>query len=56
MRSGLRMLLDAEADFEVVAEAGDIPTLLQEAGAEGPGGRDSSGGGAGNRRRRLAVG
>jgi two-component system response regulator NreC len=31
MRSGLRMLLDAEADFEVVAEAGDIQTLLQEA-------------------------
>ncbi|HEY2160944.1 MAG TPA: response regulator transcription factor [Solirubrobacteraceae bacterium] len=31
MRSGLRMLLDAEDDFEVVAEAGDIQSLLQQA-------------------------
>jgi two-component system response regulator NreC len=33
MRSGLRMLLDAEEDFEVVAEAGDIQSLLQQARA-----------------------
>ncbi|HWF24421.1 MAG TPA: response regulator transcription factor [Solirubrobacteraceae bacterium] len=31
MRSGLRMLLDAEEDFEVVAEAGDIQSLFQQA-------------------------
>ena len=31
MRSGLRMLLDAEEDFQVVAEAGDIQSLLQQA-------------------------
>jgi two-component system response regulator NreC len=31
MRGGLRMLLDAEEDFEVVAEAGDIQSLLQQA-------------------------
>lgn len=31
MRSGLRLLLDAEDDFEVVAEAGDIQSLLQHA-------------------------
>lgn len=29
MRSGLRMLLDAEEDFRVVAEAGDIETTLR---------------------------
>lgn len=30
MRSGLRMLLDAEPDFEVVAEAGDVLGALRE--------------------------
>ena len=29
VRSGLRMLLDAEPDFEVVAEAGDVPATLR---------------------------
>ena len=29
MRSGLRMLLDAESDFEVVAEASDVPAAFQ---------------------------
>lgn len=29
VRSGLRMLLDAEDDFEVVAEAGDVPGALR---------------------------
>ena len=29
MRSGLRMLLDAEPDFEVVAEAGDVPDAVR---------------------------
>ena len=30
MRSGLRMLLDAERDFGVVAEAGSVQAMLQE--------------------------
>ena len=30
MRDGLRMLLDAEPDFEVVAEAGDVLATLQQ--------------------------
>ncbi len=30
MRGGLRMLLDAEPDFDVVAEAGTIQTVLSE--------------------------
>ena len=30
MRNGLRMLLDAEPDFEVVAEAGDVLGALQQ--------------------------
>jgi two-component system response regulator NreC len=30
MRSGLRMLLDAEADFEVVAEAGNVLAAFQQ--------------------------
>jgi two-component system, NarL family, response regulator NreC len=29
MRNGLRMLLDAEDDFQVVAEAGDVLSALQ---------------------------
>jgi two-component system response regulator NreC len=29
LRSGLRMLLEAEEDFEVVAEAGDVLSALQ---------------------------
>ena len=29
MRRSLRLLLDAESEFEVVAEASDIPTMLQ---------------------------
>ena len=29
MRDGLRMLLDAQDDFEVVAEAGDVLSALQ---------------------------
>ena len=29
VRSALRMLLDAEADLEVVAEAGDVDTTLR---------------------------
>jgi two-component system response regulator NreC len=29
VRSGLRMLLDAEADFEVVAEAGDVDSAIR---------------------------
>jgi two-component system response regulator NreC len=29
VRSGLRMLLDAEADFEVVAEAGDVESAIR---------------------------
>ncbi|HWF49448.1 MAG TPA: response regulator transcription factor [Solirubrobacteraceae bacterium] len=31
MRNGLRLLLEAEEGFEVVAEAGDIKSLLQQA-------------------------
>ncbi|HWF35753.1 MAG TPA: response regulator transcription factor [Solirubrobacteraceae bacterium] len=31
MRNGLRLLLEAEEGFEVVAEAGDIQSLLQQA-------------------------
>jgi two-component system, NarL family, response regulator NreC len=30
MRSGLRMLLDAEADFEVLAEAADVPGAFRD--------------------------
>jgi two-component system, NarL family, response regulator NreC len=30
LRAGLRMLLEAEEDFEVVDEAGDIPTTLRK--------------------------
>ncbi|HWF74531.1 MAG TPA: response regulator transcription factor [Solirubrobacteraceae bacterium] len=30
MRNGLRLLLEAEEGFEVVAEAGDIQSLLQQ--------------------------
>jgi two-component system response regulator NreC len=29
VRAGLRMLLDAEADMTVVAEAGDVPTVIR---------------------------
>jgi two-component system response regulator NreC len=29
VRTGLRMVLDAEADFEVVAEAGDVPSAIR---------------------------
>lgn len=37
VRSGLRMLLDAEEDFEVVAEAGDVPSALHYVRAHRPG-------------------
>jgi two-component system response regulator NreC len=30
VRSGLRMLLEAEADFEVVGEAGDVPETIRK--------------------------
>ncbi len=36
MRSGLRMLLDAEADIEVVAEAGDLPETMRRLKAHKP--------------------
>jgi two-component system, NarL family, response regulator NreC len=36
MRSGLRMLLDAEPDFQVVAEAGDVPDTLRYIRAHRP--------------------
>ena len=36
VRSGLRMLLDAEADLEVVAEAGDVPTAMRMVRAHRP--------------------
>lgn len=36
VRSGLRMLLDAEEDFEVVAEAGDVPSTLHYVRAHRP--------------------
>jgi two-component system response regulator NreC len=37
VRSGLRMLLDAEPDLEVVAEAGDVPTAMRYVRAHHPG-------------------
>jgi two-component system, NarL family, response regulator NreC len=37
VRSGLRMLLDAEPDLEVVAEAGDVPTAMRYVRAHRPG-------------------
>jgi two-component system, NarL family, response regulator NreC len=36
VRSGLRMLLDAEPDMEVVAEAGDVPSALRYVRAHRP--------------------
>jgi two-component system response regulator NreC len=36
VRSGLRMLLDAEDDFEVVAEAGDVPATMRYVRAHRP--------------------
>jgi two-component system response regulator NreC len=36
VRSGLRMLLDAEPDLEVVAEAGDVPSTLRYLRAHRP--------------------
>ena len=36
VRSGLRMLLNAEADLEVVAEAGDVPTAMRMVRAHRP--------------------
>jgi two-component system response regulator NreC len=36
VRSGLRMLLDAEPDFEVAAEAGDVQSALQYVRAHRP--------------------
>jgi two-component system response regulator NreC len=36
VRSGLRMLLDAEPEFEVVAEAGDVPSALRYVRAHRP--------------------
>jgi len=36
VRSGLRMLLNAEEDFEVVAEAGDVPSALSYVRAHRP--------------------
>lgn len=37
VRSGLRMLLDAEPDLEVVADAGDVPTAARKVRAHKPG-------------------
>lgn len=37
VRSGLRLLLDAEADFEVVAEAGDLETATRYTRGHRPG-------------------
>jgi two-component system response regulator NreC len=36
MRSGLRMLLESEPDFEVVAEAGDVPETIRRLKAYNP--------------------
>ena len=36
MRSGLRMLLDAEADFQVVAEAANVAGVFQQVRAHRP--------------------
>jgi two-component system response regulator NreC len=36
VRSGLRMLLEAEDDFEVVAEAGDVPSTMRYVRAHRP--------------------
>jgi two-component system response regulator NreC len=36
LRGGLRMLLDAEPDFEVVAEAGDIQSVFRAVRAHWP--------------------
>jgi two-component system response regulator NreC len=36
VRSGLRMLLDAEPDLEVVAEAGDVPSAIRYVRAHRP--------------------
>ena len=36
MRGGLRMLLDAEADFEVVAEAADVPGAFRQVRGHSP--------------------
>jgi two-component system response regulator NreC len=36
VRAGLRLLLENEADFEVVAEAGDVPETLRKVGAFHP--------------------
>ena len=36
VRSGLRMLLEAEEDLEVVAEAGDVPSALRYVRAHRP--------------------
>jgi two-component system, NarL family, response regulator NreC len=36
MRSGLRMLLDAEPDFEVIAEAADVPGAFRDVRAHRP--------------------
>src|SRR3954454_4627748 len=36
MRSGLRMLLDATEDLEVVAEAGDVPETVRKVSAYKP--------------------
>ena len=37
VRRGLRLLLDAEEDLEVVAEAGDVPEALRKVAAHRPG-------------------
>src|SRR5436190_22410735 len=36
MRSGLKMLLEAESDLEVVAEAGDVPETVRKLKAYKP--------------------